>query len=88
MTKSGDQGAEIRDQESVRMMQLLRDAMPRAGDHPGKDRDLWPAMLQRIDDRRGRGAALIPWFDWALAGGLVTLVAIAPRTIPVILYYL
>ena len=50
-------------------------------------RDRWPTMLQRMDHQTVRGAS-VPWFDWALAGGLVAFAAIAPRTIPVILYYL
>ena len=44
--------------------------------------------VRRMDQPSARGAASVPWFDWALAGGLVAFAAIAPRTIPVILYYL
>lgn len=70
------------------MKQLLRSALPPIGDDAELDRDLWPAMLRRIDEQNARIAAKVPWFDWALAGGLVAFAAIAPRTIPVILYYL
>ena len=77
-----------KDQQSERTIQLLREALPRVGDDTGSARDLWPAMLRRIDEQSVRGTASIPWFDWALAGGLVAFAAIAPRTIPVILYYL
>jgi hypothetical protein len=45
-------------------------------------------MLRRVDEESVRGVNAVPWFDWALAGGLVAFVAMAPRTIPVILYYL
>jgi hypothetical protein len=45
-------------------------------------------MLRRMDEQSAHGASSIPWFDWALAGGLVAFAAIAPGTIPVILYYL
>ena len=76
------------DQERSRMEQSLKSALPRVGDDAGLDRDLWPAMLQRMDQESVRGAARVPWFDWALAGGLVAFAALAPRTIPVILYYL
>ena len=71
------------------MTQLLREC--NAADRtttPNSPRDLWPAMLRRMDEQSSRGAASVPWFDWALAGGLVAFAAIAPRTIPVILYYL
>lgn len=70
------------------MVQSLISALPRVGDDAGLDRDLWPAMLRRMDRESVRGAARVPWFDWALAGGLVAFAAIVPRTIPVILYYL
>jgi hypothetical protein len=70
------------------MEHLLRSALPPVGLRPELDRDLWPAMLRRFDERSVRRASRVPWFDWALAGGLVAFAAIAPRTIPVILYYL
>lgn len=70
------------------MTLLLKSAMPRVDDDSDLPRDLWPAMLRRMDEQSSRGAASVPWFDWALAGGLVAFAALAPRTIPVILYYL
>jgi hypothetical protein len=88
MTKSRDQEIGIRDQEADRMTLLLKSAMPRVEDDADLPRDLWPAMLRRMDEPSARGVASVPWFDWALAGGLVAFAAIAPRTIPVILYYL
>ena len=88
MTKSRDQGTGIRDQEADRMTVLLRSALPRVGDDADLPRDLWPTMLRRMDEQSARGASSIPWFDWALAGGLVAFAVIAPGTIPVILYYL
>ena len=95
MTKSRDEGSEsrdqgtgIREQEGDRVTLLVKSAMPRVGEDAELARDLWPAMLRRMDEEGSRGAASVPWFDWALAGGLVAFAAIAPRTIPVILYYL
>ena len=70
------------------MQLLLQSAMPPVGADSEPDRDLWPVMLRRIDEQSARVVASVPWFDWALAGGLVAFAAIAPRTIPVILYYL
>jgi hypothetical protein len=87
--------SEMRDQKSRnevkegdRMTVLLQRAIPRVDDRAELPRDLWPAMLRRMDEQSSRGATSVPWFDWALAGGLVAFAAIAPRTIPVILYYL
>ena len=70
------------------MTLLLKSALPRVDDDADLPRDLWPAMLRQMDESGARGVASVPWFDWALAGGLVVFAAIAPRTIPVILYYL
>ena len=78
----------MNEQEEKRMKGLLHEALPPVDDNTEPAHDLWPAMLRRMDEQTGRGAAAIPWFDWALAGGLVAFAAVAPRTIPVILYYL
>lgn len=88
MTEGREQRTEIREQEPDRVEQVLKSALPRMDDEPGLDRDLWPAMLRRMNRESFRGTARVPWFDWALAGGLVAFAAIVPRTIPVILYYL
>jgi len=86
--KNGDQGSGIRDQCEDHVTQLLRSAVPALGDQLEPHSDLWPAMLRRFDAENMHTAKRVPWFDWALAGGLVVFAAIAPRTIPVILYYL
>jgi len=66
-----------------RMKQLLRQAMPPMQNaEPG--RDLWPAVLRRLD----ASSVAPPWFDWALLGGLAALAAFVPASIPVFLYYL
>ena len=88
MTEERDQKSGVSNQEGERMRELLRNAMPRVGDDPEMDRDLWPAMLRRMDESGSRGVTSVPWFDWALAVGLVGFAAIAPHTLPVILYYL
>jgi hypothetical protein len=70
--------------EEVRMKELLQKAMPAVEAEPEPSRDLWPAVLKRLDERPG----MPPWFDWALLGGLVGLAAFFPTAIPVFLYYL
>lgn len=47
-------------------------------------RDLWPAMLRRLDEP----ARKVPWYDWALAGGLAGLTAFFPRLILFFAYHL
>lgn len=77
-----------KDQELDHTEHLLRHALPPIDTTRDLDRDLWPAMLRRMDEETSRSAARIPWFDWALGGALLAFAAAAPRTIPVILYYL
>jgi len=86
--RSRDQESENRGQAEHQTEILLRAAFPPLGKEPESPRDLWPAMLRRMDEQASRGAAGIPWFDWALGGALLAVAAMAPRTIPVILYYL
>jgi hypothetical protein len=86
--KSREQGSGNRDHELDRVGRLLRSALPPVLDEPERNRDLWPSMLRRLDEQVSRGAGSVPWFDWALGGALLAFAAIAPRTIPVILYYL
>ena len=74
--------------EEKRMKELLQQALPPVQD-ADPNRDLWPSILRRVNAQ----AIAAPtfgwaWFDWALAGGLVVFAALAPSTIPVILYYL
>lgn len=78
----------IRDLRSVE--RLLRAALPPIEEQPGTSHDLWQAMLRKL---RSEGTPVparvqVPWFDWALAGGLALLLAAFPAAIPVLLYYL
>jgi hypothetical protein len=70
--------------ESERIEELLKAAVPRIAEDAEPRRDLWPDVLRRMD----REPARVPWFDWALAAGLVALAATFPTAIPVFLYYL
>jgi hypothetical protein len=47
-------------------------------------RDLWPQVLERLDER----AARVPWLDWALLGTLALWLLLNPRAIPMLLYHL
>lgn len=60
-------------------------------------RDLWPAMLRRLDEHPHEQpwtAALfssatvraVPWFDWAMLAGLIVGVSVFPSSIPIWLY--
>jgi hypothetical protein len=67
-----------------RIKQLLKQAVPPMDGEAEPERDLWPAMLRRLDAK----PTSLPWFDWALLAGLVGLAAFFPASIPVFLYYL
>jgi hypothetical protein len=70
--------------EEDRIKKLLQQALPAMNAEPEPGRDLWPAVMKRMDEKAG----MPPWFDWALLGGLVGMAAFFPTAIPVILYYL
>ena len=74
-----------------RIKNLLKQALPPLAPHAEPARDLWPDVLRRLDAESAPTRALarsVPWFDWALIGGLVVFAASFPATIPVFLYYL
>lgn len=68
------------DHEQVRS--LLKKVFPPVD--PAPRRDLWPALLRRLDER---GAAT-PWYDWAVAAVLLGLLVAFPKFIPVLFYHL
>jgi hypothetical protein len=81
--------------DEKRIKELLRQALPPVAPQAEPARDLWPAVLRRLDAQPAPSRALpqklshkLPWFDWALIAGLVVFAVAFPATIPVILYYL
>jgi hypothetical protein len=77
-----------------RIKHLLKQSLPQVVEDAAPERDLWPAVLRRLDQGLAAGPKVrsmqwsMPWFDWALLGGLVVFTASFPATIPVLLYYL
>jgi hypothetical protein len=72
----------MNEDDQRRIEQLLRQASGRTASP--LQRDLWPAMLKRLEARSGR----VPWFDWALLAILATWLIFFPGAIPVLLYHL
>jgi len=70
-------------EDQNRLKKLLQESVPAVPDEPEPGRDLWPAMLRRLDAKPAT-----PWYDWALLAGLVGLAGFFPAAIPVFLYYL
>ena len=69
--------------EIAELKKLLKEAVKPAH-HAELRRDLWPAMLRRLDEHPVR----VPWWDWALLAGVIALFCFFPGTIPAVLYHL
>ena len=51
---------------------------------PELGRDLWPAVLRKLDAR----PAPVPWYDWALLGLSASVLVFFPRLVLVFAYHL
>ena len=75
--------------DEERIQQLLKQALPPIEDDEGPQRDLWPAMLRRLDAKPApRPQSRWVWFDWALVASLAIVVVSFPASVPLLLYYL
>ncbi len=77
--------------DEERMKQLLKQAVRPVEADAEPERDLWPAVLGRLDEHTAADAAvrsLWAWFDGALLLGLAVLGLSFPVTIPLLLYYM
>lgn len=66
--------------------------------NPGLERDLWPRMSRRLEERSAsrqwlaamfsaRALSSVPWFDWALLAVLVVGICAFPKAILIWLYH-
>jgi len=76
----------MNENDQKRIQQLLKKSLPPIGGQAGAElrRDLWPALLKRIEGR----PPLVPWLDWALLATVAAWLAFFPGAIPVLLYHL
>ena len=81
--------------EQERMANLLKQSLPqRTDDGAQLGRDLWPAMLQRLQQPSATAAWFEQawfnqaWFDGALLAAVAAWLAFFPSAIPVLLYHL
>ncbi len=74
--------------DSDRLKKLLRQSLVPAGSDAEPARDLWPAVLRRLDERPATHSPRWVMLDWALLAGVGVFAAFSPGWIPVILYYL
>ena len=86
MKRRGIENGEKRTED---LKQLLRKAVQPV-DRNAAPRDLWPQMQARLhqDTEVASGLKSVPWFDWALAGGVAAFAVAFPAAVPVLLYYL
>jgi hypothetical protein len=83
------QGTGNREQGTEDLKQLLRAGVPPIEENTEQERDLWPMMQARLHQPDAViGLRSVPWFDWALVGGVALFSVAFPASIPVLLYYL
>lgn len=72
--------------ENEKIAKLLKESVPPIGRQTdaGPRGDLWPALLRKLE----AGRTIVPWTDWALLAAVVVLLALFPKTIPILFYYL
>lgn len=73
----------MNDREFEEFGKKLRDAVSPLR-RPELNRDLWPAMLQKMSEPPFR----VPWFDWLLAAAAAAVLIFFPGAIPALLYHL
>ncbi len=66
-----------------KMEGLLKTAIPPL-EAPELQHDLWPRMLQRLDQQ----AVRLPWWDWALVAAAVIWCFFFPQAITGLIYHL
>jgi hypothetical protein len=74
----------MNEHDQKRIEQWLKTTLAPIGVSVEPRRDLWPAMLKRLE---GRPTA-VPWFDWALLAAAAAWLAFFPGAIPVLFYHL
>ena len=73
----------MKEKETEEIKRVLRNGIP-AMRETELERDLWPAMLQRLE----QGTIRVPWWDWVLLGGIAAAVLLMPGILPALLYHL
>jgi hypothetical protein len=66
------------------LRELLKQAIPPVRNAELQS-DLWPQLLQRLNQQQ---PLRVPWFDWALAALAAAALLFFPGAIPALLYHL
>jgi len=78
----GHEGTEMEQPDDREIREALKQSFQPV--NAGLGRDLWPAVLRRLDSR----PAPVPWYDWALLGLSASALGFFPRLVLVLAYHL
>lgn len=73
----------MKEHELDEVKKFLQNSLPAIQDAE-LQRDLWPSMLHRLEQRTTR----VPWWDWALLAGVAAAIFLVPGILPALLYHL
>ena len=72
----------MKEPDHEEMSAVLREVFPRVDTE--LRRDLWPAMLRKLE----AAPVATPWYDWVLAGCLAGAVLVFPKFLLLVAYHL
>ena len=72
----------MNEHDDGQIYQALKRSFPAV--HTELDRDLWPAVLRKLDARPTQ----VPWYDWALMGVSASVFLFFPHLLLVFAYHL
>lgn len=73
----------MNERETEEIKKLLKEFVPPTR-NAELERDLWPAMLKRLEEPAMR----VPWWDWVLLAGSGVAIWFFPAMIPALVYHL
>ena len=78
----GHEGKEMTEHDDRQIREALQQLFPAVNTE--LHRDLWPAVLRKLDARPPR----VPWYDWALIGVSASVLLFFPELVLVFAYHL
>lgn len=76
----------MQEHDNGKIREALKLAFPAVDQEP--PHDLWPLMLRRMDTAKAKAGPVVPWFDWALATGVLAMAALFPKIALLFAYHL
>lgn len=72
----------MQDDDDEQIREALKRAFPPVDQE--QSRDLWPAMLRRLE----KTPPAVPWYDWALIASLAGVLLFFPKLVLLLAYHL